>query len=220
MSGDSKFSAPGRSTDYYPTHYPHWGDHPQQTGDGLPTVSLGKGLKAIALGLSHRSACAVFSNQRVKCWGNNDGGILGLEDGQHRGDDHGEMGDNLPYVNLGAGKTVKSLTAGNFHFCAILNDDSLKCWGLNNYGQLGYGDTNNRGDQSGEMGDSLPAVDLGTGRHAVALSLGGFTTCALLDNGTVKCWGAPGCSTGRLGDFTVRVGAAPGEMGNALAPID
>ena len=46
--------------------------------------------------------------------------------------------------------------------CAILDDKSLKCWGSNYSGQLGLGDTNNRGDAPGEMGDNLPAVDLGS----------------------------------------------------------
>ena len=37
----------------------------------------------------------------------------------------------------------------------------LKCFGRNDAGQLGYGDTNNRGDEPDEMGDDLPFVDLG-----------------------------------------------------------
>ena len=45
------------------------------------------------------------------------------------------------------------------------------------------------GDNSGEMGDNLPAVDLGTGRTATAISIGSQHTCALLDNVSVKCWG-------------------------------
>ena len=46
--------------------------------------------------------------------------------------------------------------------CARFGDGTLKCWGYNIYGQLGYGDTAHRGDGPGEMGDALPAVDLGT----------------------------------------------------------
>ena len=42
-------------------------------------------------------------------------------------------------------------------------------------GQLGLGDTNDRGDAPGEMGGNLPAVDLGTGRTATAITAGTAT---------------------------------------------
>ena len=58
-----------------------------------------------------------------------------------------------------------------------------KCWGYNWHGQLGLGDTKHRGDDATEMGDRLPAVDLGVGRTAVQLATGGDHTCVLLDNG-------------------------------------
>ena len=60
------------------------------------------------------------------------------------------------------GRTAKSLALGDRHTCVVLDNDSVKCWGLNDGGILGLGDTVLRGDQPGEMGDSLPAVDLGT----------------------------------------------------------
>jgi alpha-tubulin suppressor-like RCC1 family protein len=72
------------------------------------------------------------------------------------------MGDDLPVVDLGTGRTAKMISAGGEHTCALLDDDSVKCWGRNQYGQLGLGDTSNRGDGPGEMGDNLPVVDLGT----------------------------------------------------------
>ena len=73
--------------------------------------------------------------------------------------------------------------------CAVLDDDSVKCWGDNWYGKLGLGEPSSRGDGPGEMGDNLPAVDLGTGRTAKMISAGGFHTCAVLDDDSVKCWG-------------------------------
>jgi hypothetical protein len=45
--------------------------------------------------------------------------------------------------------------------CVVLDNDTIKCWGDNFYGQLGLGDTSARGDNGGEMGNSLPVVDLG-----------------------------------------------------------
>ena len=54
------------------------------------------------------------------------------------------------------------VTTGMMHTCALLIGNSVKCWGNNEYGQLGLGDTNHRGDDAGEMGDSLLTVDLGT----------------------------------------------------------
>jgi alpha-tubulin suppressor-like RCC1 family protein len=44
--------------------------------------------------------------------------------------------------------------------CTLLNDSSVKCWGLNNYGQLGLGDKDARGNDLNEMGDNLPTVKL------------------------------------------------------------
>ena len=65
----------------------------------------------------------------------------------------------------------------------------VKCWGRNNYGQLGLSDTNNRGDNAGEMADSLAVVQLGAGRTAKEIVAGGHHNCAILDNNQVECWG-------------------------------
>jgi alpha-tubulin suppressor-like RCC1 family protein len=104
------------------------------------------------------------------------------------------MGDNLPVVDLGTGRTATAISAGDEHTCAILDNASVKCWGDAYLGRLGYGNSNvqsvnDRGDNSSEMGDNLPVVDLGTGRTATAISAGTYHTCAILDNASVKCWG-------------------------------
>ncbi|AKT40390.1 uncharacterized protein CMC5_045430 [Chondromyces crocatus] len=97
---------------------------------------------------------------RVKCWGYNDYGQLGLGDMEWRGDRPGEMGDSLPAVNLGTGKTAVALMAGGSHTCASLNDGTVKCWGSNDHDQLGLGDTDARGTSASHMGDNLPTVKL------------------------------------------------------------
>lgn len=62
----------------------------------------------------------------MQCWGNNYLGALGLEDFRTRGDYPGEMGDSLPPVNLGAGRTAVEISAGENFACAILDDGGVK----------------------------------------------------------------------------------------------
>ena len=99
------------------------------------------------------------------------------------------VGTNITEANPITGLKVKEVRAGGAFTCALLTNRTMKCWGWGPHGELGYGDTDARGDNAGEMGNVLPAVQLGTGRRARAISAGAFHTCALLDNGTVKCWG-------------------------------
>ena len=64
-------------------------------------------------------------------------GQLGLGDANHRGDDDNEMGSSLPFVNLGSGRSAKTIRAGRDMTCAILDDDSLKCWGDDSQWKIG-----------------------------------------------------------------------------------
>ena len=110
-----------------------------------------------------------------------------------------------------------AVAAGELHVCAILDDHRVKCWGYNAEGQLGLGDTKDRGGDPSTMGDNLPTVDLGTGRTAIAIAASRNSTCALLDNGSVKCWGEPDLTGG---SFFVASGSAPGQMGDNLPALD
>ncbi len=196
-----------------------YGDDPNDMGDLLPIANLGANRTAIALSSGSGHNCAVLDNHKLKCWGGNTSGQLGLGDSETRGDEPGEMGGLLPSVALGTGRTALAVTTGGLHTCALLDDHTVKCWGSNSYGQLGLGDTISRGDGPGEMGDQLPRVDLGTGRTALAVSAGGRHTCALLDDHTVTCWGRADSGQLGQGDVVVR-GDGPGEMGDQLPRVD
>lgn len=194
------------------------GDGANEMGDNLPFVDLGTGRIVESMALGGAVSCAIVDDDSLRCWGKGTNGILGSGDSASRTAATNGMGEGLPAIDLGAGRTAKSVAAGTFHVCAILDDDSLKCWGYNGGGALGLGDTSSRGDEPGEMGDALPHVNLGAGRTARAVAIGESHTCALLDDGHVKCWGFN--LFGQLGlNDTVNRGDAPGEMGDALPSV-
>src|SRR6202140_1352588 len=62
---------------------------------------------------------------------------LGYGDTTARGDMPGDMGANLPFVDVGV--PVDALASGYSHTCALAGG-AVKCWGRNDSGQLGYGD--------------------------------------------------------------------------------
>jgi alpha-tubulin suppressor-like RCC1 family protein len=197
------------------------GGLPNQMGAALPFVDLGLPAKRIRAGDGH--TCAVLENDRVKCWGANSFGQLGLGDAEDRGDEPGEMGDALPFVDLGEGARVRSVVAHYEHTCAVLMDGHAKCWGDNKFGQLGLGDSVIRGFLPSDMGDNLPTVDLGQDRTVQQLDLGYGYTCFLLDDQGLKCVGYN--SEGRMGyDFEGEWGGFWGwharDMGDNLPYVD
>ena len=195
------------------------GDNANEMGDNLAAVDLGTGRTAVAIASGYWHTCAILDNGDMKCWGDNDYGQLGIESTTDIGDQAGEMGDNLSYTSLGTGLTPVYIDAGNAHTCAIFDNGSVKCWGFNEKGNLGLGTTSNQGDDLNEMGDNLSFVELGTGRTAVDLTAMTQAVCAVLDNGSVKCWGHN--NHGQLGiGNTATIGDGPNEMGDNLAPAD
>lgn len=93
--------------------------------------------------------------------------------------------------------TVTQMDAGDDHTCAVLSDGSVRCWGSNTangiagpriIGKLGYPGVTRVGDD--ESPGPMGPVDLGPGRTAIEVAVGGFHTCAILDTGSVRCWGS------------------------------
>jgi alpha-tubulin suppressor-like RCC1 family protein len=129
-------------------------------------------------GMEH--TCALLADGTMACWGTNYVGQLG----------NGWVGAlseiprSVPGITTAIGATV-----GGFHNCAILADQTVKCWGRNQDGQIG------NGDNTTDVGS--PATVIGLGAIA-GLTGGGYHTCALMPNATVKCWGRN--TRGQLGD--------------------
>jgi hypothetical protein len=137
------------------------------------------------------------NNLRIKCWGKG-GSWLGYGDRSTRGDGGGEMGDALPFVDLGALNNADSagLTCGADFVCSWGSSVGVKCWGENDSGQLGTGGTNSRGGSPGTMGDALPFVGLPPASSYLAVTAGRSHACAVIqrqeDSVTAMyCWWVP-----------------------------
>jgi len=137
--------------------------------------------KVVSLDLGEHHACAVMRDGSVQCWGSNSEGQLG---------DGTRVNKSVPTAVSGIdhsspAKTAVSISASKTHTCAVMGDGSLLCWGLNDYGQLGDNSTTRRltpAVVSGIDGSSATAT-------AVSVSAGESVTCALMANGTARCWG-------------------------------
>ncbi|MDH3755064.1 MAG: hypothetical protein OEU32_14435 [Acidimicrobiia bacterium] len=167
------------------------GDNESPASVGPVDLGFGRTARAISAGDSH--TCALLDNGTVRCWGRGSEGQLGYGNTSSIGDN--ETPGAFGPVSLGAGRTAVAITAGTIHTCALLDNGTVRCWGFGGQGRLGYGNTNSIGDN--EAPAAAAPVNLGSGRTAVAITAGGSHTCALLDNGTVRCWGD--ASSGQLG---------------------
>jgi alpha-tubulin suppressor-like RCC1 family protein len=127
-----------------------------------------------------RSTCVRTHAGALRCWGSSSYSQLGYGNNDNVGDDEtpADVGD------VDVGQAVAQVVLGEGHICALLDDGAVRCWGRNNQGQCGYGHDDFLTDV---IPSSLGTVDLGG--TAVALTAGSNHTCALLDDGTVRCWG-------------------------------
>lgn len=185
-----------------------WGDNSRgQVGDNSTTLRrvpvavlssgglLNKSITQVQVG--GMFACAI-ANGTAYCWGANDYGQLG-NNTTSAGATSAPVAVNVAGVL--SGKTVTQIALGNEHACAIA-DGTAYCWGRNNYGQLGTGNTTN---------SSVPvAVSTSTGLSGKVITNilnGGYGhTCAVAD-GQAYCWGRN--NYGQLGDNTTTDKTSP-----------
>jgi alpha-tubulin suppressor-like RCC1 family protein len=177
-----------------------WGkDSFGQLGDGAlrdqssPQIVSGLADRVQLAASGDEHICALMENGTLQCWGSNQFGQLGT----------GVMANNAPpesVQGISGGSNPHAIAAGSGHSCALLTDGSVDCWGLDATGQLG----------NGSSSSSLAPVRVsGLSQPATALASGPAHTCALLQDGTVACWGNN--ADGQLGDGTTldRTSAVP-----------
>jgi hypothetical protein len=139
------------------------------------------GVTQIAVGDDH--ACALLTNKQVRCWGDNDYGELG------NGDSPTDRSRPVPVRNASGTanlQNVRAISAESDGACALLTTDQVRCWGEDDYGQLGNG--------GGSADSDLPVVvrnvaDTGPLTNVRSIEMGYDNNCALLNNGQGRCWG-------------------------------
>ena len=135
---------------------------------------------AVAISVGHDHACAVRRAGRVACFGHNE---------------HGQLGDGTSEVRAVPVEVqldnVAGITTGFLKTCAWTEQGDAFCWGALEYEPH---------KMIGAPRDAATPVKLEGIAHVTSISLGGFHACALVNGGSVKCWGAN--YFGQLGDGT------------------
>lgn len=176
---------------------------PETIPGRLPPVPLPVGRRAKDVVAGVLSTCAILDDGSLRCWGGMDAAQLGYGDGLPKGGTPDTTPDLLPPVPLGPGRTAKQVTMGSAHTCVLRDDDTILCFGRNESGQLGLGDTATRGDTPLTTPDQLPPVPLGA--RVPALLVGGQdSTCAVTPGNQAFCWGRNNYGVLGLGDMTNR----------------
>ena len=124
-----------------------------EMGDNLPAINLQSESNAVSITTGARHTCVLLDDNKTKCWGYGGYGELGVGEAKVINKPPSEV------IDLGTGRAT-AIVAGYNHNCVILDNSSIKCWGLNDSGQLGQGDTSNLGDGPNEMSDNLTVISL------------------------------------------------------------
>jgi len=151
----------------------------------------GSAVAEMVVGADH--SCVRTTAGGVKCWGQNFYGQLG--DNTTTGHPHAAA----DVVGLSSG--VTAIAAGLNHLCALTSAGAVKCWGRNESGQLGNNSTAN---------SLVPVTVVGLEQGVVAIAARGSHSCAVLGNGSVKCWGSN--SLNELGNGTFVQSSVPVEV--------
>lgn len=149
------------------------------------TDAMPPGWSSVAVGGIH--ACGTGTDGTLWCWGENDRGQLGVT----------TVSLGATPVRVGLRSDWERVWSSVFFSCARASD-GLWCWGQNDVGQLG----------NGTMTESeMEPVKALVPEDFVSVALGQLFGCALLADGSVRCWGEG--SAGQLGDGDTMASSEP-----------
>ena len=186
----------------------------------LPLVALPTGRHAVQMCAGSRHTCAVFDDATLRCWGSFEGGALGYTDVTL----DGRLPAELPPVDLSAGRSAVQVACGQVHTCALRDDATVSCWGIDNSGRLGR-----------PLSDPSTPIRMPFDMPIMSLAAGSRHTCATAVSGAMICWGESASgqlgrgSTGDVGDsqynvphivksFAFPPQSSPGNVVYAVAP--
>jgi alpha-tubulin suppressor-like RCC1 family protein len=135
------------------------------------------GATAVALQGDH--ACALLLDGTVQCWGDNGNGQLG----------NGSTTDSTTPVPVSGVTSAVAIAAGWDHTCALMADGTVACWGDNGDGALGLGESSGPQTCSTSEPCATTPVKVPDLSGVTAIAAGTGSTCALLSDGTGRCWG-------------------------------
>jgi alpha-tubulin suppressor-like RCC1 family protein len=183
-----------------PSFFCWGGNGAGQLGAGMPdetlpievTAILTPGATQVSAGVDGDFACGIASSLAY-CWGDNSSGQLG---------NGTTVSGETPSAVVGLTGNVTAIATGHSSACAVVTPKGdagpdagvggvLYCWGDNTYGELGTGST---------APSMVPIEVTALGSHVASVSVGIDFACAILDDGTVDCWGSN--AAGQLGNGT------------------
>lgn len=180
------------------------GDTTTTNRTGAVTVSVAPGTHATAIATGRNHTCALYGAGTVSCWGSNQWGQLGVDPAATSVDVGGSfiVARTAPSGTLslpgGPPTQAVELAVGDSHTCVLLDDGTAACWGYNGNGELGDGTTTNRFTPA--------AVSAAPNALLMRTVSPGFNhNCAVLENGSLSCWGKNFRGALATGDRTNRL---------------
>jgi alpha-tubulin suppressor-like RCC1 family protein len=158
----------------------------------IPTdIPAFSGVLVSGIAMASMFSCFLLSSGAVKCAG-------------YSGQTLYKVSTEVPGLSTG----VLAIAAGYEHCCAILSGGCLRCWGKNDYGQLGDGTTASR---------YTPADVSGLSSGVMSLACGSYHSCAVLSSGLVRCWGRN--TYGTIGDGTYNTRLTPVDVLSSASAV-